>query len=184
MRVGPSIKSGSCRHSWNWPWSPKNYICVASINDFVFSHVSLLLTRLLSINTNNTRIRNLFRPALRYVPTFNNTEDSLLSLCVCMWWSFVSEQLMKKSSIKNSTELASDSVWFQKLSDLEVSVNRDFSTQSSSNSDNFILKMKFFIVLFAVIAAALAAPQFGGGFGGGGFGGSAANAGASSQTFK
>jgi hypothetical protein len=43
-------------------------------------------------------------------------------------------------------------------------------------------KMKFFVVLFALIAAALAAPQFG--FGGPQFGGSAANAGASSQTFK
>lgn len=42
--------------------------------------------------------------------------------------------------------------------------------------------MKFFIVLFAVICAAAAAPQFG--FGGPAFGGSAANAGASSQTFK
>ena len=39
--------------------------------------------------------------------------------------------------------------------------------------------MKFFIVLLALIGAALAAPQFGGGFSGG-----AANAGASSQTFK
>lgn len=40
--------------------------------------------------------------------------------------------------------------------------------------------MKLFIVLFALIAATLAAPQFGG-FGASG---NAANAGASSQTFK
>lgn len=38
--------------------------------------------------------------------------------------------------------------------------------------------MKIFVVLFGLIAASMAAPQFGS------FGGSAANAQASSQTFK
>lgn len=58
----------------------------------------------------------------------------------------------------------------------------NFLDDSQPNPKEF--KMKFFIVLFAVICAAAAAPQFPGGFGGPSFGGSAANAGASSQTFK